>query len=123
MVTSPSPSVAADRSLPEGWWGPVWNRPRIRSLPELVAGQLLNARMAAALWSLVEQGRSLLIAARCGGAGKSTLVTSLLDAVPPERPRCFARGVHQDQGELSRLKTGSAILVNEISPHMPIYCW
>jgi len=79
--------------------------------------------MAAALWSLVEQGRSLLIAARCGGAGKSTLVTSLLDAMPPERPRCFARGVHQDQGELTRLKTGSAILVNEISPHMPIYCW
>jgi hypothetical protein len=114
---------ATKELLREGWWGPIWSQPSRRSLSELVADQMLTAQEAAAMWTLVEHGQSLVVATGPSGAGKTTLLTSLLDALPLERLRYFARGVYQDKRELDLLPPGSAILVNEISPHLPIYCW
>lgn len=110
-------------ALPPDWWGPVWNRGARRTLSELIAAAVLDTGTAAVMWRLVEQGESVTIAAPCGSAGKTTLLTALLDAIPPHRPRRFVRGIHDVVSPDARSDVPVALLVNEISPHLPIYCW
>jgi energy-coupling factor transporter ATP-binding protein EcfA2 len=109
---------------PSDWWGPVWAAPCHRSVLELVSTGVTDAQTAALLWTLVEQGHSLTVAAGPSGAGKTTLLTSLLDAIPPGRNRRFVGGIFERFQDLDELRAGeTALLVNEISPHLPIYCW
>ena len=108
---------------PPDWWGPAWSRGARRSLDELVADAVLDADTATRLWSLVARGNSVTIASSASGVGKTTLLTALLDAIPQERPRRFVRGIHDDISRDAPSGVPAALLVNEISPHLPIYCW
>ena len=108
---------------PPDWWGPAWKRGPRRTLAELVADSVIDAQRAAHLWSLVEHGESVTVAAPASGIGKTTLLTALLDAIPQERPRRFVRGIHDDVSRDIPPGVPTALLVNEISPHLPIYCW
>lgn len=109
---------------PAGWWGPAWSEPHRLSLIDLVRTCVLDATIAAALWTLVESGRSLTVAAGPSGAGKTTLLTSLLDALPVSNHRYFVRGLYERFDRLRTHPAGeTALLVNEISPHLPIYAW
>lgn len=109
--------------LPVGWWGPRWDAPRRQTIVEMIRDGVMDPSTGALLWTLVESGRSLTVAAGPSGAGKTTLLTSVLAAIPESRPRYVVRGVHERFADLSANLTNLALLVNEISPHLPIYAW
>jgi energy-coupling factor transporter ATP-binding protein EcfA2 len=109
---------------PFGWWGPVWTQPAPRSIIDLVRDGVLSAVVAALLCELVARRASIVVAAGPSGAGKTTLLTALLDALPAETRRIYVRGCYEPFDFLSETNPGTtALLVNEISAHLPIYLW
>jgi hypothetical protein len=54
-----------------------------RSIVELIRAGTLDAELAAMLWLLIEGRVPLIVAAAAGGTGKTTLLTALLDFLPP----------------------------------------
>jgi type IV secretory pathway ATPase VirB11/archaellum biosynthesis ATPase len=83
----------------------------------------MSAETGWLLWRTVECGASLTIAAEPSGAGKTTVLTGLLDAIPDHRQRRFVRGIHEQFLDLPVDPNNLSLLVNEISPHLPIYAW
>ena len=111
---------------PLGWWGPVWQRPRPRSVVELIRDGVLPVEVAATLWALLARRASVVVAAGPSGAGKTTLATELLDLLPAGTARFFLRGCYEPFAFLDDpavVPRRSALLANEISPHLPIYLW
>jgi hypothetical protein len=109
---------------PDYWWGRVWARQNRTTLAELVQMGWLSWEAAALLWESVAQGRSVTIASCPSGAGKTTLLTSLLAAIPPGRASHFVRGSYETLEFLSlQNPVETTLLVSEISPHLPYYCW
>lgn len=109
---------------PFGWWGPVWDEPTPRPLPELVREGVMSTEVAALLAELVSHRASIVVAAGPSGAGKTTLLTALLDYLPPETIRVYLRGCYEPFDFLHTSDPQrTTLLVNEISGHLPIYLW
>lgn len=111
---------------PSFWWGPIWHRPQPRSIVELIRGDVLNARTAGLLWALLSRRVSFAVVAGPSGAGKTTLASALLDFCPREQRRVYVRGLYEPFDFLADpevVPDRAAILVNEVSPHLPIYLW
>jgi energy-coupling factor transporter ATP-binding protein EcfA2 len=109
---------------PFNWWGPVWKLPAPIPLQELIALDELSFDAAALLGVLIEGRHSVIIAAGPSGAGKTTLLNALLEFLPEETRRIYLRGCYEPFDFLSTAEPAtSALLVNEISPHLPIYLW
>jgi Flp pilus assembly CpaF family ATPase len=69
-------------------------------------------------------GASVIVCAGPSGAGKTTLLTSLMPFVAPTRQSYFVRGSYDPLTDLDQTDpSGQVILINEISPHLPIYLW
>ena len=109
---------------PMEWWGYRPVPEHTLSLVTLVANQTLTARVAAFLWLAMEQRPTVIVAAREPQAGKTTLLTALLDCVPPEITRYYLRGWYE-RFEFAETAdpTRTYLLCNEISSHLPIYLW
>ena len=106
------------------WWGPTWERPTRRSLAELVANAVVDPATADALRRHLRAGGSVVVAAGPSRVGKSTLADALAVELPDETGRVYVRGGYETfdfVGEVDASRT--ALLVNEISPHLPIYLW
>ena len=111
---------------PFHWWGPGWNRPPSRGLADLLRDGTLDVETGAVLWAALARRNSLAVAAGPSGAGKTTLLTALLDLVPAGTRRLYLRGGFESFSFLadpSLVPSGAVLLVNEISPHLPIYLW
>jgi energy-coupling factor transporter ATP-binding protein EcfA2 len=109
---------------PFGWWGPVWSQPEPRTIVDLIRDGVLSAEVAALLCELVAQRASIVVAAGPSGAGKTTLLTALLDALPAGTRRVYVRGCYEPFDFFAETDPGAtALLVNEISAHLPIYLW
>jgi hypothetical protein len=109
---------------PFGWWGPAWSPPAPASLDDLVAGGMLSDDLAATLITLVGRRASIVVAAEPSGAGKTTFLTALLDHLPAGTTRVYIRGCYELFNFLDETNSATtALLVNEISPHLPIYLW
>lgn len=97
---------------------------RTLSIVDLVCAGTLSAEMAAAAMRAMAQGASLLTGARPGGAGKTTLMASLLQLLPPgirivtvDRPGVIAQA-------LGRPAQPECYLAHEIgSGHWYGYIW
>jgi type IV secretory pathway ATPase VirB11/archaellum biosynthesis ATPase len=110
--------------VPLDWWGPVWSPRSDVSLADLVNSQLLPLALAGLLWALIDRNASVVVAAGPSGAGKSTLLTALLEFLPESKARVYARGMYESFDFADRLNpAATAILVNEISAHLPVYLW
>ena len=66
--------------------------PEPRSIVELITTGTLDAELAATLWVLVEGRVPIVVAARDQGAGKTTVLTPLLDFLPPGTRRVELAG-------------------------------
>lgn len=58
--------------------------------------------------------------------GKTTLLTALLDFLPPGTRRVYLRGCFETFAFLSDLTINpreTGLMINEISPHLPVYLW
>jgi hypothetical protein len=73
----------ADASPARGRWAVRHVPPTPRSIVELIHAGTLDADLAAMLWLLIEGRVPVIVAAAAGGTGKTTLLTSLLDFLPP----------------------------------------
>lgn len=110
--------------MPVGWWGPAWAPREQIDLRDLIQSGLVPLDLAALLWALIDRNASLLVAAGPSGAGKTTLLTGLLELLDPAKQRFHARGMHETFDDLANADPARvSILVNEISPHLPIYLW
>ncbi len=131
----------ADRSGPGRWaFRPI--PPDARSIAELIRAGTLDAELAATLWLLVEARVPVLVAGAARSVGKTTLLTALLDFVPPTINIVELRGVDEtfdwlpQASELGWPGTpvpavsgpqirpdNTTILVAELSDHTPAYTW
>lgn len=108
------------------WWGPGWESPTARSVPDLLRDGTIDAWTAAHLWAALSRRRSVVVVAEPSGAGKTTLLTALLEFLPPGTRRLYLRGCYEAFPFLADpdIDPGaSALLINEISPHLPVYLW
>jgi type IV secretory pathway ATPase VirB11/archaellum biosynthesis ATPase len=109
---------------PYHWWGPPWVAPNPLTLADLVGKGTLNYGQAGWLADQVRNGGSVIVAALHSGTGKSTLARALIDQLPPERTRVYLRGQAETFTWTGRQPPESTtILVNEMSEHLPVYCW
>jgi hypothetical protein len=109
---------------PFHWWGPVWKPPAPVPLRDLIAAGLLTGEAVALLRTLIDRRHSVVVAAGPSGAGKTTLLNALLELLPARTRRIYLRGCYEPFDFLPGVEPAeSALLINEISPHLPIYLW
>jgi ABC-type cobalamin/Fe3+-siderophores transport system ATPase subunit len=97
------------------------------SIVELINQGTLDEQVAAFLWVALEQRASLIVAATPHEAGKTTMLTALLDFLRPEIETIYLRGWYERfeflQDAHDRDPATTYLLSNEISSHLPIYMW
>lgn len=72
----------------------------------------------------VEMRRSIIVAAAEDHAGKTTLLTALLDFLDPMTRPIYIRGIYERFEYLTALDpVNRYVLCNEISAHLPTYLW
>ena len=109
---------------PFHWWGPTWGRPTRRSLADLTADAVVDPATADALRQHIRAGGSIVVAAGPSRVGKSTLADALAGELPTGTGRVYVRGGYETFDFVHEIDMGrTALLVNEISPHMPVYLW
>lgn len=113
-----------DYAEPFGWWGYHWSPPEPRSLIWLIERGTIETQAAAFLSLAVEGRATLLIVAEPHEAGKTTLLTALLDFLPSDSRRIYLRGWYERFAFLDMIPPDTGyILCNEISAHLPAYLW
>ena len=111
---------------PFAWWGPGWQAPAPRGIAELLRDETIDSWTAANLWAALARRQSLAVVAGGSGVGKTSLLTALLDFLPPGTRRVYLRGCFETFAFLSDSTINpreTALMINEISPHLPVYLW
>ncbi len=111
---------------PFAWWGPGWRAAPAPGIVDLLDDGVLSAAQAARLLALVERRVSLVVAAGPSRAGKTTLLTALAALLPEPTRRIYLRGCYEPFAFLTDPTTipgETTLLINEISPHLPVYLW
>ncbi|HYN89250.1 MAG TPA: hypothetical protein VER55_11995 [Ardenticatenaceae bacterium] len=88
--------------------------------------ETIDSWTGANLWAALARRRSLAVVAGGSGVGKTTLLTALLDVLPSPTRRIYLRGCFETFTFVtdSTIVPGeTALLINEISPHLPVYMW
>jgi hypothetical protein len=120
----PMAGATSGYNEPFGWWGYHWTPPEPRSLLWLVERDALDIRLAAFLSLAIEARASFIVVAEPHEAGKTTLLTALVDFLPDETQPVYLRGWYERFSFLDTLPPDSAyLLCNEISSHLPTYLW
>jgi len=115
---------ASDRGEPFGWWGHRSSPARPYTIVDLLHNGNLDARIAAFFWLAIERRASLVVTSTLQDAGKTTLLTALLDFLPQDIERLYLRGWYErfDFIESKDPRT-TYLLCNEISDNLPTYLW
>ena len=111
---------------PFAWWGPGRQVPAPYGIADLLRDETIDSRTAANLWAGLARRRSLAVVAGGSGAGKTTLLTALLEFLPLGTRRVYPRGCFETFAFLSDPTINppeTALMINEISPHLPVYLW
>jgi hypothetical protein len=110
--------------LPAWWWGPLRSDQTQRTMHDLIEQGVFDRATSDLLATFIALGASVIVCAGPSGAGKTTLLTSLMPFVAPARHPFFVRGSYDPLTELDQADSSrQVILINEISPHLPIYLW
>jgi energy-coupling factor transporter ATP-binding protein EcfA2 len=111
---------------PFAWWGPAWRTPPPRGLADLIDDGVVTVDQAARLLALVTNRASIVVVAGPSRAGKSTLLAALAAALPESTRRIYPRGCYEPFAfvdDPAARPAETALLINEISPHLPVYLW
>ena len=115
---------ARDYARPYSWWGHEHDEATPRTLSWLIEAGTLGVREAALLSLAIEMRRSLIIVAEEPRAGKTTLLTALLDFMDPATRPVYVRGLYERFEFIEELDPANRyVLCNEISAHLPTYLW
>ena len=110
--------------FPDGWWGYHWAPPTPMSAVELIGTPTIDTRLMATLWAVVSRRRSVMLSSEAPQAGKTTLLSALVDFLPDDTTGIFVRGWWEDYDWLDEIEPGTGyLLINEMSDHLPIYVW
>jgi hypothetical protein len=110
--------------FPEGWWGYHWAPPTPMSAVELIGTPTIDARLMATLWAVVSRRKSVMLSSEAPQAGKTTLLSALVDFLPDDTTGIFVRGWWEEYDWLDEIPAGTGyLLINEMSDHLPIYVW
>jgi hypothetical protein len=110
--------------FPEGWWGYHWEPPTPMSAVELIGTPAIDSRLMATLWAVVTRRRGVMLSSEAPQAGKTTLLSALVDFLPADTTGIFVRGWWEEYDWLDDIPTGTGfLLINEMSDHLPIYVW
>ena len=94
------------------------------SVVALIRSGTLDAELAGLLWLMLEGRVPLLVAGGPRLAGKTTLLTGLLDFLPPTAERIVLRGAREDFDWLDDADPSRGyLLASELSGHTPLYLW
>jgi hypothetical protein len=78
----------------------------------------------ATLWAVVARRRGVMLSSEAPQAGKTTLLSALVDFLPPDTTGIFVRGWWEEYDWLDEIPAGTGfLLINEMSDHLPIYVW
>ena len=106
------------------WWGGEGRGHNRLTILDLIANGTLSTELAALLWLFVENKTSILTAAGPQLAGKTTLLTALLDLAPPTYDSVLTQGKAEDFSFLDTADPATTyVLVPELSDHTPAYLW
>jgi hypothetical protein len=115
---------ASSYQIPFGWWGYHWTPPEQRSLIWLIKHDLLDVETGAFLSLAIEARASIVVIAEPHEAGKTTLLTALLDFLPEGTDPVYLRGWYERFAFIEQFPPAHAyLLCNEISAHLPTYLW
>lgn len=109
------------------WWHYDSRRPL--STAQIIALSSVDAKTAALVWLLLEQGASLTVAGPTDpqpGIGKTTTLNALLQFLPEGTALAYMSGMYEDFSftqlpDIDPARTYA--LCNEVSDHLPIYMW
>lgn len=113
-------------NVPYHWWGPGPTPPEPLSLQDLLRNGVLDVASAATLWAGLASRQSLTVIGGPSGLGKSTLLQALLPSLAEGTQRVYLRGCYETfafRSDPAYPPARTALLANEISPHLPIYLW
>ena len=111
---------------PFAWWGPGWQSSTPRGIADVLRDETIDPWTAANLWAALTRRQSVAVVSAASGVGKTTLLTALLDFLPPGTRRIYLRGCFETFSFLSDptiAPSQTALMINEISPHLPVYLW
>ncbi len=109
--------------IPSAWWGGEGREENRLTILDLVRGDTLDVDTAALLWLLIDAKKSIVVAAP-QLAGKTTLLTALIDLVPPRYEKVYTRGRDEEFSWVSSTDPAATyVLVPELSDHTPGYLW
>jgi hypothetical protein len=111
---------------PFHWWGPRWEPTARIDLAQLLRNETIDVADAAILWAALARLQSITVIGGPSRLGKTTLLSALLCFLPPGIRRLHLHGSFETFAFLqdpSIEPHGTALLINEISPHLPIYLW
>jgi hypothetical protein len=127
-----------------GRWAIRHVPPTPRSIVELIRAGTLDAELAATLWILIDGGVPVVVAAREGKIGKSTLLGALLEFLPPGVQTRELAGAMETFDWLPQAPElgwrrrplpfrpdpsppirpdNTVLLIPELSDHLPSYTW
>ena len=110
--------------VPSSWWGGPGRDENRLTILDLVRNDTLDVDTAALLWLLIDAKKSIVVAAAPQLAGKTTLLTALIDLVPPRYEKVYTRGRDEDFSWVSRTNpVNTYVFVPELSDHTPGYLW
>ncbi|MCH7786524.1 MAG: hypothetical protein IIC22_03340 [Chloroflexi bacterium] len=108
----------------EGWRGGEDRSKDRLTLLDLVRNNTLDLKLTALLWLLMEKKSSIIVAAGPRLSGKSTMLTAIVDFIPPSTVRAYTRGQNEDFSFLPETDaSNTCIIVPELSDHTPDYLW
>ncbi len=117
-------SAPPDRTLPFGWWGHRSDPSQRFSIIDLLRNGNLDARVAAFLWLAIERHASIVVGSKLEDAGKTTMLTALLDFLSPDVETLYLRGWYERFDFVnSHDPAATYLLCNEISDNLPTYLW
>jgi len=109
------------------WWLNQQSEKAVEGLSvlDLINAGTLDCKLASLLWILMEHRTSVLVASGPAWAGKTTLLNSILDFLPPEIQQISLQGYFEDFRFLNYSKPEKSYLVaEEISNHgFAEYLW
>ena len=106
------------------WWGGAGRSEDRLTLLDLIRNNTLDLKTAALLWLLVDAKSSIIVASAPQLAGKTTLLSALIDFIPPRYVRVYTRGKDEDFSFVAETEPSDTyFLVPELSDHTPAYLW
>jgi len=106
------------------FWGRSTEVPAGLSIVQIIERGTIDTRTAALAWLTLERHGSLLVAALPQRAGKTTVLSALLDLLPPSVHQVHLAGMAETFAFVDGTTPAKTLLLAaELSSHLPVYLW